>query len=146
MPPPERLGFGFPDRRPKDDDTQILVASAPRHSNPVSCTPHRLQEGLPRMWLRCGVVAAAMLAVMTPARGHAIDLPDVLTGYAIASWADGDGRPLGSVNAIAQDLDGYLWIGTDTGLVRFDGWRFARWEMTGDAARSTSAVSTLFVS
>ncbi len=31
---------------------------------------------------------------------------------------------VGEVLALAQTTDGYLWLGTDTGLVRFDGIRF----------------------
>src|SRR6516162_11415994 len=34
------------------------------------------------------------------------------------------GIPRGHVLAIAQTGDGYLWIGTDSGLVRFDGFSF----------------------
>jgi signal transduction histidine kinase/ligand-binding sensor domain-containing protein len=90
------------------------------------------------------VMAVALACATAPAR--AIDLPGVLTGYAVASWADGDGRPLGSVYAIAQDLEGYLWIGTDTGLVRFDGWRFTRWETVGNTPLPSSPVSALYVS
>jgi signal transduction histidine kinase/CheY-like chemotaxis protein/streptogramin lyase len=29
-----------------------------------------------------------------------------------------------AVNSIAQDRDGYLWVGTQAGLFRYDGWRF----------------------
>src|SRR6266581_9198299 len=32
--------------------------------------------------------------------------------------------PFGSFNGIAQTADGYLWIGTDRGLIRFDGFNF----------------------
>jgi len=35
-----------------------------------------------------------------------------------------DGLPQSSVNAIAQDSSGYIWIGTFGGLARFDGVRF----------------------
>jgi ligand-binding sensor domain-containing protein len=28
---------------------------------------------------------------------------------------------------MAQDRDGYVWLGTDTGLIRFDGVRFVAW-------------------
>ena len=35
----------------------------------------------------------------------------ILSGYSFTSWNDGAGRPLGSVYAIAQTDDGYLWIG-----------------------------------
>lgn len=40
------------------------------------------------------------------------------------SWTRENGFPGGSVSAIAQTNDGYLWIGTDKGLIRFDGLEF----------------------
>ena len=39
----------------------------------------------------------------------------------MAVWASEKGLPPGDVFAIAQDLDGYLWLGRPTGLLRFDG-------------------------
>jgi signal transduction histidine kinase len=56
----------------------------------------------------------------------------ILSGYSFTSWNDGAGRPLGSVYAIAQTDDGYLWIGADAGLLRFDGWRFFLWDSLSD--------------
>ena len=44
--------------------------------------------------------------------------------YALAAWSN---EQSGDVFAIAQDLDGYLWLGTPDGLVRFDGTRFQPW-------------------
>src|SRR6185295_19756805 len=96
------------------------------------------------MRLNPAVAVMFVLAMAAPARG--IDLPSALTGYAVSSWADGDGRPLGPVYAIAQDHTGYLWIGTDAGLVRFDGSRFARWDTVGTTALPNDPVSALFVS
>jgi hypothetical protein len=40
------------------------------------------------------------------------------------NWGTEQGFPRGPVYAIAQTPDGYLWIGTEAGLVRFDGWNF----------------------
>lgn len=42
------------------------------------------------------------------------------------SWTEKDGLS-SPVWTIAQGLDGYLWLGTDQGLVRFDGVRFRLW-------------------
>ncbi|HEY4416085.1 MAG TPA: two-component regulator propeller domain-containing protein [Verrucomicrobiae bacterium] len=42
----------------------------------------------------------------------------------IRSWNTEMGLPQNSVNAIVQTLDGYLWLGTQEGLARFDGVRF----------------------
>jgi signal transduction histidine kinase len=41
--------------------------------------------------------------------------------YAVDAWSIADGLPESSVITIAQTHDGYLWLGTLNGLVRFDG-------------------------
>src|SRR5207302_10238358 len=43
------------------------------------------------------------------------------------AWSAKDGIP-GPVRAMAQTQDGYLWLGTDAGLYRFDGLRFSPYE------------------
>jgi ligand-binding sensor domain-containing protein len=47
-----------------------------------------------------------------------------LTRYIHQSWQSSQGLPQNSVLSIAQTPDGYLWLGTEEGLVRFDGVRF----------------------
>ncbi len=42
----------------------------------------------------------------------------------IRNWQPADGLPQITVAALAQTNDGYLWLGTQAGLVRFDGVRF----------------------
>jgi signal transduction histidine kinase/ligand-binding sensor domain-containing protein len=74
-----------------------------------------------------GGLAALAVAGGDPFSAFATDLPGVLTDYTITSWGQRDGFPLGSTWAIAQDDDGYLWLGTDAGLFRFDGVRFLPW-------------------
>lgn len=50
-------------------------------------------------------------------------------------WQSEDGLPENRVTGIAQTADGFLWVATPSGLVRFDGVRFD-WvslaEVTGD--------------
>ena len=53
---------------------------------------------------------------------------------------DGDARALGTVYAIAQRRDGFLWIGADTGLYRFDGSRFLAWDSMSDSALPRTAT------
>ena len=48
--------------------------------------------------------------------------------YAHTSWKIRDGFTKGSIGAIAQTPDGYLWLGTEFGLVRFDGVRAVAWQ------------------
>src|SRR6202023_1794142 len=47
--------------------------------------------------------------------------------YAHTSWKIRDGFAKGAINAIAQTADGYLWLGTEFGLYRFDGVRAVPW-------------------
>jgi len=44
-------------------------------------------------------------------------------------WGTERGWPGGSITAIAQTSDGYLWIGTDKGLFRFDGLNFHQFKL-----------------
>jgi signal transduction histidine kinase/ligand-binding sensor domain-containing protein len=48
--------------------------------------------------------------------------------YAHTSWTARDGYSLGAVFAMAQTSDGYLWLGSEFGLFRFDGVRFMPWQ------------------
>ena len=43
--------------------------------------------------------------------------------YAHTAWRVRDGFPKGIVDSVAQTPDGYLWLGTQSGLFRFDGLR-----------------------
>lgn len=47
-----------------------------------------------------------------------------LTQYHMSSWSQEQGLPSSTVLSTLQSPDGYLWIGTTAGLIRFDGVRF----------------------
>lgn len=57
-------------------------------------------------------------------RARALDPNRMMSQYVHEKWTTDRGIPSGHVLSIAQTLDGYLWIGTDNGLVRFDGFSF----------------------
>jgi ligand-binding sensor domain-containing protein len=48
-----------------------------------------------------------------------------LAGYARQSWVMENGLPQNTVQAMTQTRDGFIWLGTEVGLVRFDGTSFA---------------------
>src|SRR5262245_30318030 len=56
--------------------------------------------------------------------GMALDPQKKISQYTHDVWQTQDGLPQSNVQVISQTLDGYLWFGTDEGLVRFDGVRF----------------------
>src|SRR6266850_2893789 len=64
-------------------------------------------------------------ALATPA--HALDPRRSNTQFTHTAWSAKDGIP-GPVRAIAQSGDGYLWLGTEAGLYRFDGLRFVPYD------------------
>jgi signal transduction histidine kinase/ligand-binding sensor domain-containing protein len=74
---------------------------------------------------------------------RAAEIADGLPEYSVTSWTEAAGRPLGSVYAIVQAGDGYLWIGSDAGLFRFDGWRFSPWTGEGGRGLPSSAPVTV---
>jgi signal transduction histidine kinase/streptogramin lyase len=54
----------------------------------------------------------------------ALDPHKTLTQYSRTVWTQQKGLPQDTIRAIAQTADGYLWLGTDEGLARFDGYDF----------------------
>lgn len=77
----------------------------------------RLRE-LPLLaWLGLSLLApASPLAALDPIKA--------IGQYSLSSWEVDDGLPHSTVYSVAQTPDGYLWLGTGGGLVRFDGVRF----------------------
>ncbi len=70
-------------------------------------------------WILTGIVLAGLV---TDAR--ALDPDRQPSQYVREQWTAETRFPGGAVNGIAQTADGYLWIATDGGLIRFDGFNF----------------------
>jgi ligand-binding sensor domain-containing protein/signal transduction histidine kinase len=68
--------------------------------------------------------AAGLALVLLSGRAHGLDPHRSISQYSRSRWGVESGFPGGSVSAIAQTSDGYLWIGTGKGLIRFDGLDF----------------------
>ncbi len=81
-------------------------------------TPHP-SRGTASLWLPASVV---WLCFLNPA--NAANANRFTPLYAHDRWEAEQGFPGGAVNALTQTSDGYLWIGADNGLVRFDGLNF----------------------
>src|SRR5499433_2162331 len=58
---------------------------------------------------------------------RALDPSLEISQYAHTAWTVRDGFALGNIYAMAQTPDGYLWLGSEFGLVRFDGGRSVPW-------------------
>lgn len=101
-----------------------------------------------RLAARCRRLAALALALAAglSADASATDLRSVLTEYTLASWSQKDGLPDGSIYVLAQDVDGYMWVGTGAGPYRFDGVRFSSWTTLTNSAVPARAVRALHAS
>lgn len=74
--------------------------------------------------------AAALLFYVFPWSAAALDPRKSLTQYSRLVWTQQGGLPQDTIRAIAQTTDGYLWLGTDEGLARFDGYEFVVFDKT----------------
>src|SRR5467141_4159366 len=61
-------------------------------------------------------------------------------------WESYDGLPNNTVQGLAQTPDGYLWLGTPSGLVRFDGLRFDEIPSTNFVAPPNNGIVTMMTS
>ena len=91
---------------------------------------------------RLGVLFV-LLGVLHPTPVAALNPQKALTQYSASVWTQQQGLPQDAVRAIAQTTDGYLWVGTDEGLARFDGYEFVFFnrERGAPASNSISALA-----
>lgn len=75
--------------------------------------------------LRAAVVLCGAGIALGVAPARALDPHAALKQYGFQSWQTDSGLPQNTVHAIAQGRDGFLWIATEGGLVRFDGVDFS---------------------
>jgi ligand-binding sensor domain-containing protein/signal transduction histidine kinase len=72
-------------------------------------------------------IAAALTMASRP-RAFALNPSLSVTQYAHRAWTVSEGFFKGEIHAIAQTPDGYLWLATEFGLLRFDGVRAVLWQ------------------
>src|SRR5947208_15743427 len=85
------------------------------------------------------IVSLALCWSAQPAR--ALDPSKSLTQYARTAWTEEHGLPQDTIRAITQTSDGYLWLGTDEGLARFDGYEFVTFSRDHGDLPSNSIVA-----
>src|SRR5271168_2484529 len=73
------------------------------------------------------IFALFLLAAFASNLASALNPSRQISQYAHTAWHTEDGLFSGTPSVIAQTTDGYLWIGTNIGLERFDGVRFVQW-------------------
>ena len=86
-----------------------------------------------KLQLLAQAAVVSLLTVLCCPKVAGLDPSRRISQYGHNMWRIQDGYLPGPPEAISQTADGYLWIGTHAGLVRFDGVRFVPWTSgTGD--------------
>src|SRR6266404_4729084 len=89
------------------------------------------------------LVACVLLACCSSA--FALNPALDVSQYAHTSWKIRDGFFKGQITSIAQTPDGYLWLGTEFGLLRFDGVKNVSWQPPQDQPLPSSNIRSLLV-
>src|SRR5215469_3220413 len=93
-------------------------------------------------WLIKSVIGAlALVCLAHPA--YSVDPDRMLSQYIRDHWGVEQGFTGGSISSFAQTPDGYLWIGTEKGLIRFDGLTFRLFQQASPSTLAIGAVQGL---
>jgi ligand-binding sensor domain-containing protein/signal transduction histidine kinase len=92
----------------------------------------------PIRWILTGIGLACLFG-----NARALDPNRLPSQYVREQWTTGSRFPGGAVNAIGQTADGYLWIGTDKGLMRFDGFSFTPVSFTSPSTAANVPILQL---
>jgi signal transduction histidine kinase/ligand-binding sensor domain-containing protein len=93
---------------------------------------------------RTAVVALGILLACWP-YAFALDPSLDVSQYAHTAWKVSEGLLKGVISSIAQTPDGYFWLGTEFGLLRFDGVRTVPWQPPAGDHLPSSDVRSLRV-
>src|SRR5271167_1564003 len=110
----------------------------PRQLPIVSLASKTVNLETPRLLLFCFV-----LFFITISPVAALDTSRQISQYGHTAWRIEDGVFAGAPNVMAQTTDGYLWIGTQAGLMRFDGVRFVSWRPPEGNELPSSRINSL---
>jgi diguanylate cyclase (GGDEF)-like protein len=83
------------------------------------------------------------LCLLTCLPAFALDPARALSQYQQRAWTSADGLPANYINAIVHGRDGYLWIGTEEGLARFDGFGFTVFDRRNTPALTDHNIQAL---
>jgi signal transduction histidine kinase/ligand-binding sensor domain-containing protein len=94
---------------------------------------------------RCAV-GVLLIALIACGCAFALDPNLDVSQYAHTVWKVRDGFARGEITSIAQTPDGFIWVGTEFGLLRFDGVRTITWQPPGNQHLPLGSVYSLIAS
>lgn len=106
---------------------------APKETMFGATFARRIVVGLTALWISAW-----------PSLAWPLDASLDVSKYGHTQWRNLDGFGPGTIGPIAQTADGYLWLGTPTGLLRFDGVRSVPWRAPPGSDLPDERVRALF--
>ena len=97
--------------------------------------PKTIRRAAERLLLGSLLLSCAAAVALEPSTS--------LANYGRQAWAMENGLPQNTVQALAQTQDGFLWLGTEAGLVRFDGVEFQTYDHNSNPALPGSDIRAL---
>jgi signal transduction histidine kinase/ligand-binding sensor domain-containing protein/CheY-like chemotaxis protein/HPt (histidine-containing phosphotransfer) domain-containing protein len=104
---------------------------------------HRSRR-LSRMSRMAGSGLLAVFLMAVGGRAFALNPSMQQSQYILDHWELADGLPQSSALTITRTPDGYLWIGTQEGLARFDGARFVVFDRNNEPALTSNLILVLY--
>jgi ligand-binding sensor domain-containing protein/AraC-like DNA-binding protein len=95
---------------------------------------------------RCVRFANLLLLLVLTVENFALDPSTGLDKYIHRKWSVKDGLPHDSVTCFAQDTKGFIWVGTDNGLARFDGDDFKIFNKSNTKEIKNNSITSLYAS
>ncbi len=112
------------------------------HIHSISIAAQGQGECHPMISRVSGFLLAFVMLGNVPA-SEALEPTTAMADYGRQSWVMENGLPQNSVHALAQSKDGYIWLGTEAGLVRFDGTSFAEFDQSSNPALPSGDIRCL---
>ena len=91
-----------------------------------------------RRWLLLGLGI-----FLSATHSFALDPSKTVFQYNVQTWSRQNGLPFNRISSIVQTPDGYLWMGTQNGLVRFDGIDFIRLPIPNRLGWGSTSINSL---
>jgi signal transduction histidine kinase/ligand-binding sensor domain-containing protein len=101
----------------------------------------KICEIIVRVTRQVSMAAGALLACCGIA--SALDPSLAISQYAHTAWTIRDGFFKGQIHTITQTQDGYLWLGTEFGVIRFDGVKAVPWQPPTGQKLPSSYIDSL---
>jgi ligand-binding sensor domain-containing protein len=92
---------------------------------------------------RAGDIILALIVILSAVRAFALNPERELSQYDCQTWDRHSGLEANGISSVIQGKDGYIWLGTTAGLVRFDGVEFKLIDLSGIPQLRSSIVTSI---